>query len=57
MKKSVLTFLLYLSKINDQVYVAMDGNLIDFNDFGIDADKYKEMCDAIEKTVQDILRK
>ena len=52
--KTVLSLIMYITRIGDRYHVAIDGNLIDIKDFGID-DKFKKICDSIECTVRDLL--
>lgn len=47
--------MMYLSKIDGQTFVGLDGNLVDLKPFGIDETNLRELSDAIQDVVQDML--
>lgn len=55
MTKQTATLIVYLSKIDKQLYVGVDGNLIDLKQFGIRIPRFKMLQNAIEKCVKDVI--
>lgn len=55
--KTAISFILYLSKVNDKLHVALDGNILDMADFGIDALKFTEIGKCIDDIIQIIMKR
>jgi len=55
--KNAMSLLVYLSKVGDKLFVALDGNRIDFNDFGIDDKIFHEIGIDIDRVFQKYLNK
>ena len=53
--KAQAVILLYLSRIKDKIYVAVDGNTIDLKEFGIDTMKLGELSQEIDDAIQKVL--
>jgi hypothetical protein len=56
-KKTALQLVVYLSRVDDKVYVAVDGNYLDLNDFGINSQTFHDISCGIDNAVQEALGK
>lgn len=50
--KTAISLILYLSRVGEKLFVAVDGNTIDLADFGIDPQKLHDIGIGIDKVFQ-----
>lgn len=50
--KDGLKLQLYLSRVKDKIYVAVDGNFIEIHDFGINPERFHILGCEIDRAVQ-----
>ena len=53
--KTAIQLSIYLSKVEGKLYVAMDGNLLDASDFGINPEKFRELGSKIDDVIHETL--
>ncbi len=52
-----LSLVMYLSRIDNEIFIGLDGNLREMDRFGIDPKTIKTMSEQIQDVVQDLLCK
>ncbi len=53
--KTAVSILLQLSKVGNITYVALDANVIELKEFGIDLKDFNSVADAIENFIQKLM--
>lgn len=50
--KNAIQLHLFLSRVDGKIHVAVDGNYLDINEFGIDPEKFHLLSSEIDKAIQ-----
>ena len=53
--KTAVSILLHLSKVGNITYVALDANVIELKEFGIDLKDFNTLADAVENFIQKLM--
>jgi hypothetical protein len=54
--RNILELKLLISKIGDEIYIAIDGNKIELSEFGINDYQLNIMANKIENIIRNIMR-